>query len=761
MEEKTEKIYSRLSLLDTSFSNTIVGVFDGSYSVRHISGTSGLNEAYKYIVDFVSDEKLRIEEIVDTDVKFTLIDENSKLRNSRSIYGKVYKIEESGIIGKKYLYKIDVVSPFQYLYFNNHYKIFQNKTAIDIITEIIGSTNHLLNLQVVNKLDGASLSKREICTQHNQSDAEFILMLAQEEKFSISFDSSSNDSYKMILVNIADHAEPLADPLLCTFNLSKSFKSTSFVANHYDFQNPSVDYGSKSGSSIASSSLPDNSISSQLRAGLEVENMRDRLELFNGGLANDINRYTKLNATQNYSGAEFITGNSISLYTNDSLLATLYEERRNKTISAIITNTTLEANFPNALDEFVDSGNPYLFSVDFKAIPEGVPYTTSTIITKPTISGVQTAIVAQGGDNTIDVDSLGRIRVIFHFDRQKPTTCYIRLGTMYSGNDWGAQFFPRVNTEVIVSFINGNIDKPIIIGAVYNGNNKIPYDPVANKTQSYIKTQTTPGGGGYNELLFEDKAAAELLSLRAQKDYKLHALHDSQINIDNDQVEVVGHDETINIGNDRTETVGHDETITIGNDRTETVVNNETISIGVDRTETVGSNETISIGVDRTETVGSNETISIGVDRTKTVGSNETISIGSNKIETIGSNLTTNVASNSSSSVGSSGSLSIGDNYAETIGKNKTETISIAKALSIGAGYQISVGGAKNETIGLSSTEQIGVLKHLIVGKRFELQVGASSLILNADGTIMLKGTKISIDGSTQVKANSKMIDLN
>ncbi|MBU3013265.1 hypothetical protein KO488_00750 [Poseidonibacter lekithochrous] len=94
---------------------------------------------------------------------------------------------------------------------------------------------------------------------------------------------------------------------------------------------------------------------------------------------------------------------------------------------------------------------------------------------------------------------------------------------MYSGNDWGAQFFPRVNTEVIVSFINGNIDKPIIIGAVYNGNNKIPYDPVANKTQSYIKTQTTPGGGGYNELLFEDKAAAELLSLRAQKDYKLHA----------------------------------------------------------------------------------------------------------------------------------------------------------------------------------------------------------------------------------------------
>lgn len=727
MEKNSEKIIARLFLLGNTISNTTEGVYDGSYNISQIVGSSGVNQAYSYDIDFVSDEKIDISDILDIDVKIKLRDENSTSKREREIYGKVFKAQEISIEGKKLLYRIKLVSPFHYLFCNNRYKIYQNKTIIDIITEIIGMSNHILNLQVINKLDSMQFPQREFCTQYDQSDAEFILMLAQEEKISIIFDSSDNNPYKMILLDINSHAPVIDSKLRCNFNLSKSFSSTHFVASHYNHELPSTDHSNKVGNKIANSHYDDNQTSSQLRQDIKVEKVRDRIELHQGGKVADLNRYTKLNSSQNFASAELIEGKSISILAQDSIYATLYEYETNRELDAIIISSTLEANFPNATDEYFNSSKLRKYEVKFTAVPSQTIYIPPMTIKKPAISSVQTAIVAAGspdtssGENTIDVDSQGRIRVIFHFDREKPTSCYVRLGTLYSGNNWGAQFLPRVNTEVIVSFINGNIDKPIITGTVYNGNNQIPYSVPTNKTKSYIKTQSTPGGGGYNELAFEDKAGKELLSLRAQKDYKLHALHDSTINIDNDQAETVGHDETVNIGNDRTESVG----------------NNEKISIGVNRTEDVGSNEKISIG--------QNQTIAIGSSQSVQVGSNQSIQVGSNQSVNVGSSQSTNIGSNSSIS----------------IGKNSTETVSIAKALTVGAGYQITVGGAKNETTGLSSTEQVGILKHIIAGMRFELQVGASSLILNADGTIILKGKEIKIDGSKQVKVNGKMIDLN
>ncbi|SFV57357.1 VgrG protein [hydrothermal vent metagenome] len=178
----------------------------------------------------------------------------------------------------------------------------------------------------------------------------------------------------------------------------------------------------------------------------------------------------------------------------------------------------------------------------------------STLEQKHSFERAITAIVSSGSKdtestpNTIDVDSFGRIRVIFHFDEKYPTSCYIRFTNFSAGDGWGSQFIPRVNTEVIVNFLNGDPDRPIATGTLYNGNNKIPKELPNNKTQSYIKTQSMPGSNSqYNLLLFEDKAQEELVHIRAQKDYKLHALHDSTINIDHDQTEVVGHDESVSI----------------------------------------------------------------------------------------------------------------------------------------------------------------------------------------------------------------------
>jgi len=165
-------------------------------------------------------------------------------------------------------------------------------------------------------------------------------------------------------------------------------------------------------------------------------------------------------------------------------------------------------------------------------------------------------------------------------------SCYIRFTNFSSGDGWGSQFIPRVNTEVIVNFLNGDPDRPVAIGSLYNGNNKIPKDLSSNKTQSM------PGSNSeYNLLLFEDKSQEELVHIRAQKDYKLHARNNSYINIDNDQTEVVGHDEGFTVGNDRSKSIGHDETTDVGNDRTESVGHDENISIGNDQSLTVGHDQ--------------------------------------------------------------------------------------------------------------------------------------------------------------------------
>jgi type VI secretion system secreted protein VgrG len=729
-----QRVSMRLRLLTAKTPNKTLGVSDGSYSVLEFKGISKLNAPYEYTVTFISDEKLPLDKLADTDAMVLAKDENNPVRK-RNIYGKVFKIEESSVVAKKHLYVMTLVSPFYYLRFNKRYKVYQEMSVPEIIEQVIKVTNPILGLEVESKLDPQSFPKRETCTQYNQSDAEFILMLAQEEKFAVSFISDNNAPYKIVLSNINEHAKKLDEAVPGTFNRAKYFTPTYHKENFYDFESPSLDYTTENGVKAEPQEIKDNDESSKLRNELTVQSIRDRLELMEGSRSKDLTRYTKFDAAAAYSPAEVMNGSSESLFVDAGLFASLAEKHTTSKADVILTSAKIEAIFPNALDEYADTKREYAFNVDFEAISATTPYIPDTKIVKPLISGVQTAIVSGGtsdtssGENTIDVDELGRIRVIFHFDEEKPTSSYVRLGTIYSGNDWGAQFLPRVNSEVIVSFINGDIDRPIIVGALYNGNNSIPHSPAASKTCSYIKTQSTPGGGGYNELLFEDKSGEELLSLRGQKDYKLHALNDSTINIDHDQNATVGNDETINIVHDRTETVGNDETLS--------VVNNQTKSVGNMQTVTVGADQSVSVGSNQTTTVASNQTISVG------------------------SNLTTSVASNESLNVGSNRSVNIGGNHTETVTQNKAETVAIAKALTIGAGYQTTVGGAKNVTVGLSSTEQVGVLKNIIAGSRFELQVGGSSLILNADGTIILKGTEIKIDGTKQVTVNGTMIELN
>ncbi len=339
--------------------------------------------------------------------------------------------------------------------------------------------------------------------------------------------------------------------------------------------------------------------------------------------------------------------------------------------------------------------------------------------TEPKIYGVQTALVVGPRGEEIHTDEFGRVRVQFHWDREgqfdEKSSAWVRVASTWAGSNFGFMAVPRIGQEVLVQFLDGSPDRPIITGRVYNTDNMPPWSLPGNMTQTGILSRSSKGGGydNANALRFEDKKGAEEVWLHAEKDQR--------IEVENDESHWVGHD--------RSKTIDHDETVQVKHDRTETVDNDETITIHNNRKERVDHNETISIGDNRSEDVGQNETISIGQNRTESVGANETVNIGSNR------------------------SVTIGGTKTETIAQAKAESIGLAKALSIGLGYQVTVGGAMNTTVGLMQGEQVGLSKDVRVGKTYNINVGdelnitvgKSKLTMKSDGSILINGHTLSV----------------
>jgi type VI secretion system secreted protein VgrG len=212
---------------------------------------------------------------------------------------------------------------------------------------------------------------------------------------------------------------------------------------------------------------------------------------------------------------------------------------------------------------------------------------------------------------------------------------------------------PRIGQEVIVDFLNGDPDFPIITGRVYNALQIPPWNLPANKTQSGIKTRSTPNGtpgdgvkntpGTTNIIRFEDRAGHEQLWFHAQKDQLTEVENQEDKWVGADRNKTIDGNETNVIHQNRTETVDQNETITIHQNRTETVDQNETITIGQNRTETVVQNEQVTIGQNQQHAVGINRTRIVGADESVTVGANRSMTIASNETDGIGSNSTITV----------------------------------------------------------------------------------------------------------------------
>lgn len=256
---------------------------------------------------------------------------------------------------------------------------------------------------------------------------------------------------------------------------------------------------------------------------------------------------------------------------------------------------------------------------------------------KPKVDGPQSAIVTGPAGEEIFCDEHGRVRVKFHWDRTQTkdenNSCWVRVSQAWAGAGFGNLAIPRIDQEVIVDFLNGDPDQPIIMGRTYHQDNRSPGGLPGTKTQMTIRSKTYKGEG-FNELRFEDATSNEQLYMHAQKDMVTEVLHDRTTTVDHDHTETVKNNQTVTVVVGQTVNVGskkeggHDQKVTVAHDQTVTVQNNQTLNVTEKREKNVGGDQTTTITGKDTETVVKDQTIAVKENYTLDVAHITTIKSG-------------------------------------------------------------------------------------------------------------------------------------
>jgi type VI secretion system secreted protein VgrG len=344
----------------------------------------------------------------------------------------------------------------------------------------------------------------------------------------------------------------------------------------------------------------------------------------------------------------------------------------------------------------------------FECVPKEMQFRPKRRTPCPELSSIQTAVVVGPAGEEIYTDEHGRVKVQFHWDREgkrdENTSCWIRVSQSHAGRGFGGIDIPRVGEEVIVSFLEGDPDRPLITGRVYHKESMPPFSLPGEKTRSGIKTKTYKGAG-YNEMSMDDTPGKEQIRIHGQ--YNMDSV----------------------------------------------IENNETHKIGKNRTKDIGVDEVMSVGNNQKLKVGVNKTVDVGTDHTETIGANQSIKIGANQTVKIGANQATTVAANQSNTVGSA--------KTENVGMMSNESVGFMKTTNVGVAYSIISGAAMNTAVGFVSAEEVGMTKKIIVGSKLEIVVGASKLVMEAGGKVTIEGTEFLFSAKGNVKINGAIIDLN
>ncbi len=392
----------------------------------------------------------------------------------------------------------------------------------------------------------------------------------------------------------------------------------------------------------------------------------------------------------------------------------------------------------------------------FEATPSRVPMTPHRETRRPRIEGTQVAIVAGPAGEEIHPDQYGRIKLWFPWDRKAKKdgsdTCWVRVAQNWAGSTWGGQVIPRIGMEVMVAFIDGDPDRPLVTGVVPNPSNGVPYDLPANKTRMVMRSNTHKGSG-FNEMTFEDDAGRENMFFHAQKDQTTRVLNDRTKRIDRHEVSAIGANRTVEVGGNQKHEVGGSMNTVVGGTGPGAMALMAAVQGLAGQTATLlGQAGQIAGGggPGLAAFAGTLASSALGFLSAGGLGSRQGVVSGPSPRADAGTAL-----AGSGTGVGDAASslFPLPGIMNTIVGSFKSDTVGVARVEQVGV--------SKVTNVGQTSLEKVGKFKKLIVGDEFVIECGASKFIMRKDGTVIILGTHFNFTASGPTQINGVVVDLN
>ena len=665
---------SQLSQDNRFISITDFSLGKDTFLLSSFTGAESISDLFEYEIEvFSSNHKIDPNKIVGRTATVSIHNDQKRKFNG---YIKSFTFGEIQADDLRQ-YRMVMVPWLWFLSKTNDHRIFQEKNTKEIVTQIFTDLGF-----ADFEFRAAGGNKREYCVQHNESDLNFISRLLAEDGIAYFFEHDDK-KHKLILVDQQNAYAEVAEtnleyskgdtpnPQVTGWEHYYLFKKGKWSLNDYNFKEPKKDL-------IASTKTKSQFAKNDAYEHYEYPGFYDTT------MGSDI---VKIRLDAEESGRNLVQGtsNCSSFYAGGKVKVAKHavDSEQGSYILVRVQHHFFDSSYVPSGP--ADSG----YSNHFIAVPANIHFRPHSDHVKPVMKGPQSALVVGPAGEEIYIDEFGRIKVQFIWDREgkkdEHSSCFLRVVQSWAGNQWGSSFIPRMGHEVIVSFLDGDPDRPLVTGSVYNGWNKPTYP---SKTQSGIKTRSTKEGTpeNYNELRFEDKKGEEQILIHAEKNFDTE----------------VEHNQTLTVDNDRTKTVKHDENSTISHDRNKTVNNNQT--------ETIGKNKTIDVGDNHSETIGKDMKLS--------VGKNISIDIAENHTETVGKNMT----------------ISVSKDLRETVDGKYTEAVTKEYSLSA-------------KSITMNADDQITLKTgsaSIVMKSNGDITISGSNINIKGSGNVVIKGSKIS-----------------
>jgi len=680
----------------------------------------------------------------------------------RRLVGIVYRVENRGPAANNLIARVDIGPAVRALSQVVDSRIFQSSTVPKIVKDVLGKGLKPYKRKVKLDLHRAHYPVREYCVQYQETDLHFAMRLMQEEGITFYFDHEGdeevmvlvdgNDAFPKPPLNAAGVPVPVVGlewevtPVESIRSLAwrNELQSTSVVLRDFDWTRPEWDL-----------TRPDHG---QDALGVEREVYEYPARLAIGEYNSGHQKYTTEDGKdQAQLRREIHTGReeeAAGLGIVTGFMPGRAFELADGARSGRFLITAVE-HIGHAPEELVHGLEnliqaPEQYRNTFQLIPARVPFRPERKLAPPRLYGAQTAIVVGPGNDEIFTDEHGRIKVQFHWDRHgtrnEHSSCFVRVAQLWAGAGWGTVFLPRVGMEVVVQFLEGNPDRPLVTGCVYNGQHPPPYSLPDDKTKSTIKSSSSPGDNGFNEITLEDRAGSEKIYVHAQKDYEEQVLHDHSTTVGNDQKNHVKCNQTENVDAAQTLTVGGNRTKIVHHTETSTIDQNQKLTVKQNRDKTVMVNETETIGANQTSTVVANRTQTVGVTDTTTVTGHQSVTVGGGRDKTV-----TGIESNKV--IGGRVSTEIGFDTNTVIGAAATEVLGLYNLSALVSVTILALPSAISMLPGRIDIVAPAKLSLTSGTSKIEMSPGKLTLSSGAGATIELSGTDVKITG-TNVEVN-------